>query len=691
MRRFPSVMNKRILILVALVTVLFAGKTIFDITSDRKLVVLSAERLSRGFSSALSEHAVRTFGNAENSLDSFILDVQSSGSHGPVNELRLHRFLASYIQKKSYAPDMFAVAADGRLMAASLEYPCRATDLSDREYYRHHVRSEDQAVFISSSPNNRIAGSRLIVLSKRLSNPDGSLRMVVCITVDPLYFNSFYRTIELGRNDRIFLLRRDGAILTMEPYEDKFIEWEKSRGIYKNIVSGETHSGTFRLARSAVDGTARILSYRHSEWYPVVSLVSLNENDALARWRARSVRSAGGALLLLVLVGTLGTLVYHQIRELKQSEDKYSLIAATANEGIWMLDAHDRILFVNPRVSDMFGYLGEEMVGRCIGDFMAPNQLDDHAGRMALRKQGVAERYERCFLHKSGSEVWTIVSAAALIGDDKQYQGVVAMCVDISERKRSQERQARLEEELRQAHKMEAVGIMAGGMAHDFNNLLQSIMGYVFLAKMGVEENGEIHDYLHEAEKISGQACELGQRLLLLSRGGVTMLRNTSLPPLILTQVNARLEGTAITGEFDLPADMPWVTVDESLMKQVFTQLTANAIETMPHGGMLKITAVTVTITPKQELPLPSGQYVHIVFSDTGAGIPAAHLPKIFDPYFTTKEKRSEKGLGLGLALCHTIIRKHKGLINVSSSVGKGATFNIYLPIAAPEHALAGS
>jgi signal transduction histidine kinase len=228
---------------------------------------------------------------------------------------------------------------------------------------------------------------------------------------------------------------------------------------------------------------------------------------------------------------------------------------------------------------------------------------------------------------------------------------------------------------------MEAVGIMAGGMAHDFNNLLQSILGYVFLAKMSAEPDSEVLEYLDEAEKISGQVCELGQRLLLLSRGGVTMLRSSALPPLILSLVSSALEGTSVTGEYDLPMDMPLVTIDESLMKQVVFHLTTNAIETMSQGGTLRISGATVTISSKHELPIPPGEYVHISFSDTGAGIPAEHLTRIFDPYFTTKEKRSDKGMGLGLALCHTIVRKHKGMINASSRVGEGATFNIYLPV----------
>jgi PAS domain S-box-containing protein len=683
MLRFSSVMSKRILILIVLVTVVFVGKTFFDITSDRKQVIISAERLSRGFATALNGHAIHTFSNAENTLDDLIRRLPIRPDHGLSDECHLHQFLGSYKRKCPFSPFLFVATGSGRLLAISSEFPVRTVDLAGREFFQHHLKSRDTGVFISRPLASWTTGNLLIFLTKRISNPDGSLGMIVGIAVDPLYFSDFYRSIELGKHDRIFLFRRDGAILTLEPFHEQFMgKVIPSSDAIRKELAKNPHAGTIHLDHGVVDQTSRIISYRFSSRYPVVCVVSLGEDDVLARWRKRSIKSAAGALLLVVLVGTLGLLVYRQVKRLKQSEDKYSLIATTANEGIWMLDAHDRITYLNPRVGDMFGYRAEEMIGQPISAFMCPDELGDHESRMNYRRQGGSERYERRFLSKDGTDVWTVISAAALIDDEDGYQGVVAMCLDVSDRKRSEERQARLEEQLRQAHKMEAVGILAGGMAHDFNNLLQSIMGYIFLAKMSVEAGSEAHEYLDEAEKVSGQASELGQRLLLLSRGGVAMLRAAPLPPLILPLVSSTLEGTAITGEFDLPADMPHVIMDESLMKQVISHLTINAVETMPDGGTLRIRGTTLAISAQHGLPLPAGRYVHIAFIDTGAGIPADNLPKIFDPYFTTKGTWNKKGMGLGLALCHTIIRKHGGMISATSTVGEGATFNIYLPVA---------
>jgi PAS domain S-box-containing protein len=692
-------MNKRILFLVIIVTVLFAGKTFIDISSDRKQTIAAAERQSKGIVNALSEHAVRTLNDAESTVGALIQEIQSVGGGSVLDEKTLHRILGRHKINSSFIPNLFVAAADGRLLSISSEYPVRYLNVRDREYFRHHLGAADNELFVSRPFRSRVSDRWLISLSKRLNNPDGCLAMIIGVTVDPMYFSGFYSTLELGNNDRVLLVRRDGAVLTQEPFSEKSL---KSSFATARILTGEQpgapRTGTYHLAEANVDKSGinhveelsidkveRIVSFRSSADYPVISIVSLHKGDLLGQWRQRAAKSSGGALLLVVLVAILGRLIYRQVRELKHSEDMYSLIVTTANEGIWLQDRENIITYVNPAVADLFGYDSQEMIGQPITAFMCADELPDRATRTQLRRQGLSERYERRFLHKDGSQIWTVVSAAALIDDKEGYQGVVAMCTDISDRKRIEEQQARTAEQLRLAHKMEAVGILAGGMAHDFNNLLQSILGYIFLAKMSVEPGSDVHEHLDAAEDVSGQACELGQRLLILSRGGMTIMRAAPLTPLIMTVVVEALKDTPVTGEYNLPENLPLVTVDVSQIQQAFSHLAANAIEAMPEKGTLRISGRTLTVSDQHELALEPGDYVHISFSDSGTGIPAVNLPRIFDPYFTTKELWSQKGLGLGLALCHTIIRKHNGVITAESHPGQGATFHIYLPLAIEE------
>ncbi len=137
---------------------------------------------------------------------------------------------------------------------------------------------------------------------------------------------------------------------------------------------------------------------------------------------------------------------------------------------------------------------------------------------------------------------------------------------------------------------------------------------------------------------------------------------------------------SAITSEFRIAPDLRQVRMDDVQMERTFSNLAQNAVEAMPHGGTLRVEGENVDIGEQDTLSLPAGEYVHIALHDTGKGITPENLPRIFDPYFTTKEMGIQKGMGLSLALCHSITCKHKGLINAESTPGKGTTFHIYLP-----------
>lgn len=244
------------------------------------------------------------------------------------------------------------------------------------------------------------------------------------------------------------------------------------------------------------------------------------------------------------------------------------------------------------------------------------------------------------------------------------------------------QRVVQLEAELFMVKKLEAIGIMAGGMAHDFNNLLQIIMGYISLAKMSSDPGSKVQELLASAEKSSVQARELGQRLLTFAKGGDGFMQSIPLAPIITKVVDVEFLEAGIISVFDLPADMPHVKGVETQMLQVISSLAVNAREAMPAGGKVRVAAHACSISERDGLPLLPGDYVHVIFSDNGIGIQPENLPRIFDPYFTTKEMGNRKGTGLGLALCYSILRKHDGMITAESTPGEGTSFHLYLPVA---------
>ena len=261
------------------------------------------------------------------------------------------------------------------------------------------------------------------------------------------------------------------------------------------------------------------------------------------------------------------------------------------------------------------------------------------------------------------------------------YTSVENLQNEIIQRIHAEEQQTVLSKQLQQAHKMEAVGIMAGGMAHDFNNILTSVIGYIYLARQNIEPGSKADSLLDKAEKSYSQARDLGQHLLTLAVGGNQQMLRINPEPLIRDSITAEVLNTAVTVSFELPLYMPHVMADENALRQVMHALTVNALEAMPSGGTLSVTANSCAITCNDVLNLKEGYYLRITLRDTGPGIPSDILPKIFDPYFSTKQMDYHKGTGLGLALCQAIIIKHSGHISAESPPDGGALFRIWLPV----------
>jgi PAS domain S-box-containing protein len=234
----------------------------------------------------------------------------------------------------------------------------------------------------------------------------------------------------------------------------------------------------------------------------------------------------------------------------------------------------------------------------------------------------------------------------------------------------------RFEEELERASRLESIGILAGGIAHDFNNILTAIMGNITLAQLDAEALSTVDRYLREAERATLRARDLTQQLLTFAKGGDPVRSAVLLPEIIMEIAEFALHGSRVRCEFDLPTGLWPADADKGQLGQVVQNLVINAVQAMPEGGAIRIGAANETVGIDTPRPLTPGDYVHIFVADTGTGIKAEHLAKIFDPYFTTKQQ----GSGLGLTTVYSIIRKHQGHIEVGSELGRGTTFHFWLP-----------
>jgi signal transduction histidine kinase len=232
------------------------------------------------------------------------------------------------------------------------------------------------------------------------------------------------------------------------------------------------------------------------------------------------------------------------------------------------------------------------------------------------------------------------------------------------------------------AHAREALDLLAGGLAHDFNNLLQTLLLNVALARSLAVPGSELREVIDEALCSVEQATQLGHRLHTLSGGWSAALRACSLGPTLRASLARSLTGSQTTLRLELPAGLPRVLHDASLLGRAFEQLAQNAREAMADGGVLTVVGAVRQLGDGEVPSLLAGTYVELRFGDSGPGVAPEILPKIFDPYFSTKQRGAVRGMGLGLALCLAVIRKHGGAITVDSRAGEGATFSVLLPAA---------
>ena len=245
----------------------------------------------------------------------------------------------------------------------------------------------------------------------------------------------------------------------------------------------------------------------------------------------------------------------------------------------------------------------------------------------------------------------------------------------------------KMDDELLKAQKLESVGLLAGGLAHDFNNLLTGILGNIELAKMYADPADKVYEKLTDAGQAFSRAKDLTQQLLTFSRGGEPVKKIVSLGALVKNSAKFALRGSNVRCKFFIPKDLLSAEIDEGQITQVISNLIINASQAMPSGGTVKVFCENVVVSQQDALPLKDGEYVRISIRDKGIGMPREHLPKIFDPYFTTKQK----GSGLGLATSYSIIKKHEGHIAAESEMGAGTTFHLYLPASMQMTTPAGS
>jgi PAS domain S-box-containing protein len=357
---------------------------------------------------------------------------------------------------------------------------------------------------------------------------------------------------------------------------------------------------------------------------------------------------------------------------LRESGEKYRTVVERAHSGIAIVQ-DNLVVFNNVRFSKLLGYDESDMINRPMIQLVIPGKQPDIKDTLMLsgNEKTSSGNFETVVVHKDGRRIPVEVNYGTITY--KKRPALLMFFHDIRMQKL-------LEEERMKTAKLESTRILTGGIAHDFNNLLAVIIGNIELALADITPGDSIYKSLKDVEKSSMKAVDLIQQFITLAKDDVPLKKTEFIQGIIRDAVQSALQGSGVTCHYHLHDNLWPVDCNAQHINQVIENIVINARQAMSNNGVLEVTAENEELAAEQIPNKRAGKYVCIIIKDNGVGIPPRDLSKIFDPYFSTRENVTQKGLGLGLAVVHSIISRHKGIINVTSEVGVGTTVRICLP-----------
>jgi len=495
-------------------------------------------------------------------------------------------------------------------------------------------------------------------------------------------------------------------------------EVEAERRRLKNIVAnvpgvvweawGEPDAATQRIDFVS-DYVETMLGYTVEEWLRTpnfwLSVVHQDDKERAAREAAARFKSGKGGTSEFRWVARDGRVLWVEARstvvtdeagdpmamlgftmdithrknaeeELRKSEERYRDLVENAHDIIYTHDLDGNYLSINAAAERITGYTRDEALRMNITQTV-PSEYLETVHRMIARKLagGRTTAYELEIIAKDGGRIPVEVNTALIIQDGVAV-GIQGIARDVTKRKK-------LEQQLRQAQKMEAIGLLAGGVAHDFNNLLTTIIGYSDLTIRRLKDDDPLRRNLEEIRRAGNFAASLTRQLLAFSRKQILQPRILDINSVVgeMGRMLRRLIGEDVKLRTVLRPDLGKIKADPGQIEQVLMNLVINARDAMPDGGKLTIETQDVIFGKElagQPFAVSPGTYVKLLVSDTGIGMDEGTVARIFEPFFTTKE--SGRGTGLGLSTVYGIIKQSGGYILVHSEVGRGTTFTVYLP-----------
>lgn len=489
-----------------------------------------------------------------------------------------------------------------------------------------------------------------------------------------------YRQIFENALEGLFQTTLDGRIISANPTLAKIIGYDSP----KALISGIADLG-HQLYLNPED-RERFISMLREKGEVVGFEVQFRRRDGVLIWV-----SISGRLVLnedgfpALIEGFINDINDRKLVEdaLAESKNYLNEIFNTVADPMFVKNKDHQWVLVNDAMCAFVGHSREELLGKCGYDFFSIEEADIfRAEDDELLANGVGCTNEGSFIDAQG-KVHTIITRKTLYTDQDQEKFIVSIVRDVTSQRIAEEEKKQLEARLSQAQKMEALGTLAGGIAHDFNNILSAIIGYAELAAEDVQEPGEVRESLAQVLTAGMRARDLVKQILTFSRKA-----EIEFSPIILHSVvkeSLKMLRSMIPTTIEIQQNLTasgLVMSDPTQLHQIIMNLCTNAVHAMDEtGGILELSLSEENFNAPNVLndfTLSPGKYLKLSVRDTGQGIPEKILGRIFEPYFTTKEKG--RGTGLGLSVIHGIVNNHGGAIICQSVQGEGTTFSVYLP-----------
>jgi PAS domain S-box-containing protein len=631
------------------------------------LTLADNDRELASLASSIAEHTARSMQAAQLILRRTAIDQDVMSAR--TEPLQAAAFLRKQIEGAPQLRELSIAVVTGQLVATSEQIDYAHVNVFARTYFQHLLHANGDAIAISEPIVSLLDHKRALPMALRLHDAADRFTGVVVASIELDYFRKFYEQIDLTPGTRIRLLGSGG---------EQIIGYDEPPGIVGNDLRSVVH---------AVEG------------YPLKIEVSRSNHMILAAWKDTALNVLTRSVLICVFIALLARFLIKQLlrvrqmnEELRSSEHRLRTVFEHAPIGVIVLRGH-RYVAANPAFQHMVGYSEAELTKLRVADITYADDIyltQLHTNELVF---GGARsvRFQKRYLHRDGHIVWTDIRSARIFpwreaepesGGDEEY--MMATVEDITQRLEDEHQRQLLEQQLRQSQKLEALGTFAGGVAHDFNNILGAILGFGERALSLLGDGTPERRYVEQVMRAGDRARLLVDRILTFSRSGSTAyvaVDVRSVVDEVIGLVKATLPA-GITLEAQLEDDDLFVLGDSTHLHQVVMNLCSNAVHAMSAGGVLGVSLKRVHLDAPITLShgaVSEGDYIQLGVADSGVGIPAEVLERMFNPFFTTR--KAGEGTGLGLSLVDGIVRQYGGAIDVGTVLGKGTRFLVYLPV----------